>query len=96
MNSNMLLGFLILITAKCVSAELEDIEPPEISTFDDLVVKHIYTCSQHSTCHQFFESDSSPCCGSCTCDDHCVEHGSCCLNEYHSLAHARQAVQNTR
>ena len=40
--------------------------------------------------------NSFKCCGFCDYEYNCEEHGSCCLDGYPTLAHARDSVEKSR
>ena len=68
------------------------------SWFHVMSITHRSMCGEHISCEDDTVSavGMSTCCGSCTCDSNCVQHGSCCLGVYHNFTHGRNAVQSTR
>ena len=70
--------------------------------FDEMSATHRLICSEHETCRENdvlavgYSGASSYCCGWCTCDSNCVQHGSCCLGVYDNFTHGRNSIQNTR
>ena len=66
-------------------------------SFSDAVSVHKRICSRHQQCSEPEPSPIAPsCCGSCSCDSSCEEHGSCCLEKIPNFAKARAINQMSR
>ena len=69
----------------------------ERTQFAAMAKDHKNYCARDVSC--FMGTDlavQSSCCGSCTCDIFCYDHGSCCLSMYETFEHARDSVQKSR
>ena len=66
------------------------------NTLDEAIHEHRRICTRHHTCTGKMYSVGSFCCGSCTCDIKCAEHGSCCPEMFRNFAQAHDFIQKSR
>ena len=77
-------------------AQVDDQETSDtIIEFRAAAIQHQRVCGVHPTCGHDTREGSS-CCGFCTCEDKCREHGSCCLTGYTGFPEALRSTQNSR